>query len=137
MWVCPKCSRQFRRKDQPHSCKTIPLAEHFENKEIAKELYKKLLSEINKKVGKVRELSIPCCIHLCGAYDFIAILPKKDGIEVRFLLDKKLSSKRLNARVKISKKKFKYSLNVDSEDDIDKELMGWLKELYYLDSPSK
>lgn len=127
MWTCPKCGRIFKRKGQMHSCRKYPKEKHFENKEYAKDLYKILLKSIDNKVGKVKEISLPCCIHLFGKYDFIAILTKKDHLEIRFALDEKLNSKRIINCVPLSKKKFKNVLKVYEKKEIDKELMGWLK----------
>ena len=51
MWTCIKCGRIFEKEKQPHSCRKIPLSEHFENKEKAKKLFEYLLEHINQKVA--------------------------------------------------------------------------------------
>ena len=128
-WTCPKCNRVFRRTKQQHTCATKPLNDHFVNKYEAYKLYQELLKQIGSKVGKIKVLSIPCCIHLYGNYDFIAILPKKDGIiELRFALDRKLKSKRIFATVPLSSTNFKNCLLIKSTQDINAELINWLKE---------
>ena len=132
MWSCPKCGRIFKKKDQPHSCKKYPKEKHFEKKEYAEDLYGFLLVAINTKVGKVKEISLPCCIHLFGNYDFIAILPKKDHLEIRFALDEKLKAKRITNCVPLSKKKHKNVLNIYDGKEIDKQLIKWLKRSYNL-----
>ena len=133
MWTCPKCNRIFRREKQQHSCAAKPLNEHFKNKHEAYLLYQKLLKAIGTKVGKFKVLSIPCCIHLFGNYDFMAILPKKDGrLEIRFALNRKLKSKRIFACVPLSSKSYKNCLSIKSTSDINPELIKWLKESYCL-----
>lgn len=132
MWSCPKCGREFEKEKQPHSCNKVPLKEHFKNKEKAEGLFKELVEQINNKIGKCKIISLPCCIHLFGKYDFLAFLPKKDSLEVRFSLDKKISNPRITQSVPISTKNFKNCLEITSEKDIDKELLAWLKESYNL-----
>lgn len=132
MWTCPKCGRIFEKKNQPHSCKTIPLQMHFKNKEMANDLFDFLVKKTNEKIGKCKIISLPCCIHLFGKYDFLAALPKKDRLEIRFSLDRKLDSHRLKQCVPFSLKNFKNCIDIISVSEVDSELLGWIKESYYL-----
>lgn len=132
MWTCPKCKRIFSKANQPHSCLSIPLNKHFENKDKAKELFNHLVEKINTEVGKCKIVSIPCCIHLFGKYDFLAALPKKDKLEIRFALDRKLDSKRLKQYVAASTSSYKNCIDVSSKAEIDEELISWIKESYNL-----
>lgn len=134
MWTCPKCGRIFQIANQPHSCKKVSLESHFANKEKAKELFDLLHQRIDKKIGKTKIISLPCCVHLFGTYDFLAALPKKDGVEIRFALDRKLNTPRLKVSVPMSKKVFKNCFEINNKKDLDKEFIGWLKESYYLKS---
>ncbi len=132
MWTCPNCNRIFRKNAQPHSCQKISLEEHFKNKEKAKELFDFLVKTINEKIGQVQIISIPCCIHLFGNYDFLAALPKKDKLEIRFSLDRKLDSRRLKQSVPVSSKNVKNCIDLSSILEIDEELIKWLEESYDL-----
>lgn len=132
MWTCPKCGRIFRRAKQPHSCHTVPLSHHFQNKEKAKKLFAYLVSQIDSKIGKCKVISIPCCVHLFGNYDFLAALPKKERLEIRFALDRRLNTPRLKQSVPMSSKVFKNCLDIARKEEIDKELLGWLKESFHL-----
>ena len=91
-----------------------------------------LVKQVNNKVGKCKVISIPCCIHLFGKYDFLAAIPKKDRLEIRFALDRKLDSPKLTQSVQMSAKVFKNCFEVSSEKEINDEFIGWLKESYYL-----
>lgn len=132
MWTCSNCGRIFGKANQPHSCHKIPLSEHFTNKNEAKELFNILVDQINNKVGKCQIISIPCCIHLFGKYDFLAVLPKKGGIEIRFALDRIIDSSRLKQSVAVSSKYFKNCIDVKMKKEIDSELIKWLDEAYNL-----
>jgi len=99
MWTCSNCGRIFEKAKQPHSCRKVPLAQHFQSKDKAKEIFDYLVKQIDEKIGKCRIISLPCCIHLFGKYDFLAALPKKDRLEVRFGLDHVLENPRLKQSV--------------------------------------
>ena len=132
MWTCTKCSRIFSKAKQPHSCQKIPLEQHFKNKEKAKGLFEGLVKQINKKVGQCQIISLSCCVHLFGSYEFLAILPKKNSLEIRFGLDRILESPRLKQSVPLSSKYYKNCIEVNSSREINQELMGWIQEAYHL-----
>lgn len=108
------------------------MEKHFENKAKAKKIFDILLREINEKVGKVKTIPLPCCIHLFGKYDFLAALPKKEKLEIRFSLKRILNSPRLKQSVPVSSKYFKNCVDINSPGEIDNELMSWLTESYHL-----
>jgi len=132
MWKCDKCGRIFEKENQNHSCHQIPLENHFKNKDKAKELFDFLVKKINDEIGKVRIISIPCCVHLFGKYDFLAVLSKKDEVEIRFCLDRQLDNPRITESIFISSKTIKYSLRIKIKEEMDGEFMGWVKEAYFL-----
>lgn len=130
MWICSKCERIFEKENQPHSCKKIPLEQHFINKAKAKELFDYLVKLVNEEIGKCKPISFSCCIHLFGRYDFLAALPKKNRLEIRFALNKKL--KQAITCVSLSARAYKNCFDIYSKEDFDNEFVGWLKESYHL-----
>lgn len=128
MWSCTKCKRIFGKENQPHSCRIVPIEDHFKNKDKAKELFDYLVHLVNTEIGNCKIISLPCCVHLFGKYDFLAILPNRDGLEIRFALDRQLKSPKIIQIVPLSSKTFKNCLQINSKTDIDKEFIGWLKE---------
>lgn len=56
----------------------------------------------------------------------------KPAVEIRFALDRKIKSKRLKASVPLSKTTFKNCFDLKTKEEIDNELIGWIKESYYL-----
>jgi len=111
MWTCFKCGRIFKK---------------------ARELFDHLVEQINNNIGKCEIISIPCCVHLFGKYDFLAALPKKDKLEVRFALDRKLISPRLKTCVAMSARVFKNCFDISKKEELDNEFIGWLKQSYHL-----
>ncbi len=132
MWQCPNCNRIFQRKEQPHSCKRVSIEEHFYNKELAKDLFDKLFETVEKEIGECEIISLPCCVHLFGKYDFLAALPKKDRLEIRFALNRVLGSPRLAQAAPLSQNSYKNCIDLKTTEDIDEELISWIKESYFL-----
>ena len=132
MWTCSNCGRIFERVNQPHSCQKIPLEQHFKNKGKAKELFNFLSMTIDNEIGECQVISLPCCIHLFGNYDFLAALPKQKKLEIRFVLDRKLNSPRLKQSVPMAVNIIKNCIDITTIDEIDKELVKWLSEAYHL-----
>ena len=132
MWTCVKCGRIFEKVSQPHSCSKVPLENHFRNKKIAKELFNIVVDRVNTEIGTCKIISLPCCIHLFGSYDFLALLPKRDGLEIRFGLDRRLNSLRITQSVPLSLTNVKNCLHITSKAEIDEELTGWMNQSYHL-----
>ena len=132
LWKCLNCKREFKNKNQTHSCVKFPLAKHFQNKEFAKELFLHLKTEIEKSVGKLKIESLPCCIHLVSNYTFGAVWLLKDNIRMDFRTDFYIKSKRIWKMVKMSTNRYLYYLEIRNKEEIDEELMGWIKIAYFL-----
>lgn len=132
MWTCDKCGRIFAKKGQPHSCRRVLLESHFKNKEKAREIFDLLVDKIRREIGEVKIISLPCCVHLFGKYDFLAALPKKDKLEIRFALDRILDNPRLKIAVPLSAKSYKNCIGIKGTEEVDEEMVGWLKESYFL-----
>jgi len=128
MWKCPKCKREFAKKGQQHSCTVYPLAKHFKNKEFAKALYDELLDKLEKKAGRIKIESLPCCVHFVSSYSFGAAYALKDGIRVHFSLRRKIASPRISRSAQIAANRFQYGIDIKEKSEIDSELLGWLKE---------
>ena len=132
MWTCSNCGREFNKTNQPHSCKKVSIESHFANKEKARELFDFLLARIEENIGRCKIISLPCCIHLFGSYDFLAVLPKRYGIEIRFALNRVLNTPKLREFVPLSSKTFKNCFDVQNKQELGNEFMGWVKESYFL-----
>jgi len=132
MWTCTKCGRVFKRTNQQHSCKSIPIEQHFENNLLAKDLFDFLLKKIRTQIGKCSIISLPCCIHLYGSYDFLAILPHKDRLEIRFASNNLINSPRITHTVPLSKNLSKTCIDIKNTEEIDAELLNWLSISYLL-----
>ena len=132
MWTCPECGRVFARSGQQHSCRSVPLDEHFRGRDAARLLFDALLERIRSEIGPCLPISIPCCIHLFGSYDFLAALPKRDSLEIRFALAGRSPDPRFEHIVPLSSTRNKHTLHIRSIDEIDHSLMTMIDASYRL-----
>jgi len=132
MWQCPKCKREFSKTNQSHSCVEFKIEKHFIGKEHAKELFDYLVEKINKKVGKIKIESLPCCIHLVSNYTFGAVWAFRDSIRIDFRLNHKIETQKLHKLVKMSANRFLYYFDIKDKKEIDNEIIGYYKEAYKL-----
>ena len=132
LWKCPKCKREFRKKNQSHSCVSYPLKNHFKNKDYAKSLFNILKKEIIENIGPLKIESLPCCIHLVSNYAFGAVWALKDKIRIDFILDKRISSIKVNKIIKMSTNRYLYYLDIKDKKEIDKKLLTLIKKAYKL-----
>jgi hypothetical protein len=131
LWKCPKCGRKFEKTEQPHSCTVYPVAKHLKGKETAAELYDELKTKIKKTIGPFRIESLPCCIHLVTTtFTFAAAFAMKDRLRLHFALDHKMTSRRIRRQSQIAASRHMYEVDIKDKKEIDKELLGWLKEAY-------
>jgi hypothetical protein len=137
MWKCPECGRVFDKTGQSHSCRRVELDQHFKNKEAARRIFDGLVDAVRKEIGECEVVSIPCCVHLYGHYDFLAALPKRDRLEIRFALNRALANPRVKQTAGLSKTSFMNCIDLHALEEIDGDLVGWLREAYHLkDKPA-
>ena len=107
MWTCPECGRQFRNKNQWHSCVTISVNDHFEDKP------ERLRDTFDRLLG-----------------DFAMVFVKRDWINLEFSVKRELESPRFERAFRIYEDNFGYRVRLREPGDIDGELLGWLKMAY-------
>jgi hypothetical protein len=130
LWSCPQCGRQFERKSQPHSCRPYLLAGHFKGKAAGRLLYEKLKKAVKNEMGSFKIESLACCIHFVSTFTFAAVKIFKDMIRVDFSLSRKIKSKRIGQFLQMSAHRYLYVVDIFNEDDIDEELLKWIREAY-------
>jgi hypothetical protein len=139
-WKCKKCGRRFEKKEQSHSCAYYPVEKHLKNRDYAKELYNELKKIIKSKIGSFRIESLPCCIHfvtIATNYTFMCVYALRDGLKMHFTLPTGIENPRLLKYSKLSNHRYLYELNVKTKEEINSELLAWLKKGYNLKKVDK
>jgi hypothetical protein len=91
-------------------------------------VFGRLLEQVDARVAGCEVVSLPCCIHLAAADDFLAVLPRQRHLELRFSLRRQLDDPRVVRAARISSTTTKHRVDVASEEDVDEQLLSWIAE---------
>jgi hypothetical protein len=130
LWECPKCGRQFEKRNQSHSCNIYPLEQHFIEKLHGQLLYKKLKLTLQKTLDPFKIESLECCIHFVGTFTFAAVKIFKDKISIDFSLNHNVVNKRIKKVIQMSTNRFLHSVDIFTENEINAELIEWIQEAH-------
>jgi len=129
-WICPECNRTFKNKNQDHSCVIKSIDDHFLNKpQIIKHVYDVLIHRI-QDFGKMKIVAVVNAIICSSKSTFLVIKPKKNWIDIEFLLNEPIEEFPIHKTVKASNKRFAHFIRIGIPDEIDDQLISWLKRSY-------
>jgi len=105
---------------------------HLQDKEpIVSKIYYKLIKEL-QKFGQLKIEPKKTSIHLGNRFGFAGVYTRKDYINLEIHLNYKLTSDRVTKVEQASANRFHHIIKITKPQDIDKELLLWLKEAYEL-----
>lgn len=131
-WKCPKCEREFSKKNQFHSCVSISITEHFKNK---LPLLETIFNALRKKVeefGQIRIDAVNTSINFGGKSQFSTLYVLEESIKLDFVLKKRIQSPRMIRVRGPTNNYYTYTIKLKDLSDVDEELLGWLYESYNL-----
>jgi len=106
--------------------------DHLQDKEpIVSEIYHKLIKKL-QKFGQLKIDPKKTSIHLGNRFGFAGVYTRKDYINLEVHLNHKLISDRVTKGEQASANRFHHTIKLTKPQDIDKELLLWLKEAYEL-----
>jgi F0F1-type ATP synthase delta subunit len=107
-------------------------ADHLKDKEpVVTAIYEKLIQEI-QKFGNLKIEPKKTSIHLGNRFGFAGVYTRKNYINIELHLKNKLTSKRVSKVEQASPNRFHHTIKVSTPKEVNKELLGWLKEAYEL-----
>lgn len=131
-WQCPKCGRRFSHRNQWHSCVSYSIQDHFRGKPASlKRIFDSLLKEL-RAYGPVRIDAVKTSINLAGKSHFGGVRVGQDSLNVGFVLHRVVKDKRIVRKLKVDRNKFVHTVNLTRLEDVDAQLLGWLREAYAL-----
>ena len=105
---------------------------HFTNKSpVVREIYDRLMKAL-QKFGLVIEEPKKTSIHLVHGSALAGVSTRKGALWLNIRMDHKIASRRINKVEQVSAKRFHNELKLTSPDEVDAELVSWLKEAYQL-----
>jgi len=131
-WTCPDCGKSFRNNNQWHSCYTLSLEDHLQNKPVQiYALVKNLIAQI-KTFGPIELNPVKSVIQVKAGATFLSIKPKTDYVELEFQLGEEIDEFPIHHTVRISRNRVLHFINIEIEEDINSQLIRWLKDSYLL-----
>ena len=132
LWQCPRCGRLFAKRNQSHACVSYSIDDHFRSKpDSLREVFDLLLAKISQ-FGPVRTDAVKSAINLAKNYHFVMIYVLRDSLKLEFALGRELKSERIIHTQKLGVNRYTYYVKLANKEDIDDQMLSWLKESYSL-----
>jgi len=107
-------------------------AQHLEGKDpVVGKIYNKLVKKLHR-FGQLKVEPKKTSIHLANRFGFAGVYTRQNYINLEIHLDYRLKSGRVSKVDQASTNRFHHTVKLTGEDDVDAELMAWLKEAYDL-----
>jgi hypothetical protein len=108
------------------------VGEHFENRDRSvKETYKAIVRTA-RKLGPIKEDPKKTSIHLLRKTAFAGIATRKTGLILTLKSDSDIANKRIARREQASANRWHLEIKLDSPQQVDKEIVSWVKKAYEL-----
>ncbi len=108
------------------------IQKHFENRApVVKAIYAAVL-KATKKLGPVREEAKKTSIHLARKTAFAGVATRKAALILTLKSDSDMASKRILKREHVSANRWYFEIKLETPEQVDREVLGWLKKAYEL-----
>ena len=132
-WECPACGREFGRQQQSHVCvPAMPLADYLASQRPElRPVYQAVLDRVDA-FGPVVVEPVGVGILLKSRRTFAELRPRRGRIACSVVLSRTLEHPRVVRMMRTSPKSPRraYFVDLRSVDDVDEELVEWLRESY-------
>jgi hypothetical protein len=133
-WTCPNCRRVFSKARQWHSCEVKRLDEHFRGRDPElREIFDELVARL-RKLGPVKVDPVKTSINLTVRHHLGAVTVRGTFLRLGFLSDRRIQDDRIVHVERLGPAKFGHSVVIESIEDLDDVVMGWLAAAYRLRS---
>jgi hypothetical protein len=130
LWRCLRCGHRFVTKNLWHSCGRYKLADHFKGKpKILRETFGKLVLAA-KKFGRVTVYAQKTRIVFQGRVRFGGAVVKKDWVEGRLWLKRRIKHPRLIRVESYGNLGYGLHFKLQNPNDIDEPLVELMGEAY-------
>ena len=99
--------------------------------ELVQTIYTRLLEALST-LGPFQEEPKKTSIHLVRNAGFAGVHPRKSYLYLNLRTDYPIDNPRIAKTEQVSKNRFHNELKLNSPDEVDEELIGWLKDAYAL-----
>lgn len=132
LWHCPKCGHRFVTRNLWHSCGRFHVRDHLKGKsrQVAR-LYRRFAALV-RKCGPVTISPNKTRIAFMVRMRFAGCRVGKDALHIGFLLSRRVRSARIRRVEFIPHRYYLHHLPIHTPDELDGELLGWLRESYQM-----
>lgn len=134
MWTCPECNRSFRNRNQSHSCGHYSLEDVFEKSSPTIIALFNLIHKEVKSYGAMQIRAVKNGVMFSVKSTFLALKPHSKFLAVEFACGNSYEEFPIEKCVKISKSEYAHIMRIEKMDEIDDQLLNWLKEAYIFNS---
>ncbi len=104
----------------------------FDKSPTTRELHDYLLEQL-RELGPVVEETKKTSAHIvAGNGAFLGVHPRASGLLINIVLDHRLADSRISKCEQVSKSRYHNEVRISRREDIDEELMGWVRQAYQL-----
>ena len=130
LWRCPECGREFRHRNQWHSCVVVSVDSHFQGRPPwMRQALDKMVGRLEQETGPVRTDAVKGAIALAAGARFAEIALGAHSMRVGFMLRRREADPRLERTVDAGRWVM-HTLVLDRLEDVDDQAVGWLAEAY-------
>ncbi len=130
LWTCPECGRPFANRNQVHSCSRYTLAEHLQGKSpLAVALFRDF-EKIVRRCGPVLVVPEKTRVAFQVRMSFAAVSLRRDALVGHVVLARRLENPRFTKIETFSPHNHVHSFAFHSPEELDEEVMAWLREAY-------
>jgi hypothetical protein len=132
LWKCPKCGERFVGKNMPHSCGKFSLNDLFakSDPQVMKKFGK--FAKIVRACGPVRIIPQKTRVVFMARVRFAGAMPRKKYLLCSLGMPRRFESQRFLKIESYMANFHGHTFRVDTLDDLDNEVQGWLYEAYKL-----
>ncbi|HEX5134430.1 MAG TPA: DUF5655 domain-containing protein [Thermoanaerobaculia bacterium] len=132
--ACPACGREFPKANQWHSCAVKALDEHFRGRDPElREIFDELVRRL-RRLGPIKVDPVKTSINLTARHHLGAVTVRGSFLRLGFLAEKRIEDARIVHFERLGPAKFGHSVILESIEDLDPVVMGWLAAAYRLRS---
>lgn len=130
-WICPSCSRSFRRSRQSHECApALGLEEYFSTgPEWERPIFEAVLSHL-ESLGPMMVEPVSVGIFIKSNGSFVELRPMAKWVALSFPLTRHLSHARIARKPIESGRKIFHFVNLPTADKVDGQIRDWLTESF-------
>ena len=138
LWRCPTCTREFVTRNMPHSCGRFSVEEFLKGKSAqAIDLYWRF-SALVHACGPIKIAAAKTRIGFQVRMIFASVNRLSDrGLRAHVVLTRRLEHPRFDRIEMMTPRCYVHHFTLESIDDCDAEVQGWLCEAYKVGSQER